>query len=215
MNSPNYYLHRGAVSGHCCPLPILSDPWIKSQLYFFGYFSLDAYLWSLPLMILLTSLRKWKALTHLKLVKREPCYLTPPCINEQLEASLVFTGVRKAQGLLVYIWQEPVIYLEFQHGAGYTSPFTPWAVDGCKAMVAGHPSLSVLVTSFFTNTAINIPSLDLAIFWRASVLVSHYFCPALLNCFFSQKHWLWSALVCLGGLGSTLCPGGRISWGDP
>lgn len=95
-----------------------------------------------------------ESLDHLKLFKWDPCYLRPPCLNEKLEAGLAFTGVRKAHGLKVCIWQEAVVFLELQLRVGYTSCFTPWAVDDCRAVVAIRLCQGLSFASFQTQLLI-------------------------------------------------------------
>lgn len=136
--SSHYFLHwECAVT--CCPLNTLSYSCIiQSHLCFLEFFLccwpmvhyLLRYYWQIW--------GKWKALTHLELLKRGFCFLTPLCCGKQLEASFAFTTVRKCCGLKVCIWQQFTIFLEFHHRAGYTSRVTPWAIDGCRAMVAIH-----------------------------------------------------------------------------
>ena len=105
------------IPGHCCPLNALSCPCIRErQLYFLGSFSFEAegVVYSF-LRCYWQAWGKWKALTHLKLLKREFCYLTPPGWSKQLEASFAFTGSENPVGSrfamgssLRYFWSSSV-----------------------------------------------------------------------------------------------------------
>ena len=127
------------IPAHCCPLNTLSCPWISEwPLYFLGSFSFDAegvvhfltYHWQ--------TWGKWKALTHLRLLMREVCYLTLLGWSKQLEVSFAVTGSESPVGSRFAIGSSLRYFWSSQGGAGHSSHFTPGAVDGCRALVAIH-----------------------------------------------------------------------------